>query len=85
MNKILINKTFFKQIDHNETLKKLKQFQGFLYRPSKKFRSNAYRVVFPSTKMTKPNEQGLDAVRSFLTLAKSLLMVLLFAGSLKVA
>ena len=35
INKIFSNETIFKQIDHDETLKKLKQFQGFLYRLKK--------------------------------------------------
>ena len=38
MNKIFSKGTIFKQIDHEETLKKLKQFQGFLY----KLRKNKY-------------------------------------------
>ena len=60
MNKILSNETIFKQIDHDETLKKLKQFQGFLniLRKNKYLDEKAYQFIRPTAAVT-PTLYGL--------------------------
>ena len=60
INKIFSNETIFKQIDHDETLKKLKQFQGFLYRlkKNKYLDEEAYQFLRPTAAAT-PTLYGL--------------------------
>ena len=60
INKIFSNETIFKQIDHDETLKKLKQFQGFLYRlkKNKYLDEEGYQFLRPTAAAT-PTLYGL--------------------------